>query len=183
MLGTAFAYIADAFFIVRISLAAATAPGEACLSGGGAGCWAPAGKPANASPSITPAAVNIFKTLFIPLLLGSYGLRPFDNANPLRARQDCRARQRDEQTVLHDTRYRAKQARQTRRVLYSCQMGIDNPVAAISDEKVAPLALSQHHLSGKAAFCEGVGHGALRGRQSERDHLHRQRKAADRCDP
>src|SRR5437016_6802423 len=75
MLGTALAYIALAFFIVRISLAAAIAAGEAGLSGGAAGCCAAADKPAKASPSARHAAGKILKTLFIPLLPGIYGWR------------------------------------------------------------------------------------------------------------
>src|SRR5258708_1026102 len=67
MLGTALAYIEAAFFIARISFAAATAAGEACLSGGGdaGACWASAGTPATASPNARLAADNILATRFI----------------------------------------------------------------------------------------------------------------------
>ena len=44
----------DAFFIARISLAAAIAVGEAGF--GAAGCWASAGIAARASPNARPAA-------------------------------------------------------------------------------------------------------------------------------
>src|SRR6202790_4649824 len=67
MLGTALAYIPLAFFIARISLAAAIAAGDASLSGGG--CCAPAGKPVRANPSARPAADKILKRRFIPILL------------------------------------------------------------------------------------------------------------------
>src|ERR1700722_12626081 len=65
MLGTALAYIMETFFMARISLAAAIAAGEACLSGGAAGCCAAAGRAAKTSPSATAAAGKILKTLFI----------------------------------------------------------------------------------------------------------------------
>ncbi len=73
MLGTAAAYIAEAFFKVRISLAAAMAAGEAGFSGGAAGCCADAGKPASASPRHRPATDIILNTLFIPILLRPCG--------------------------------------------------------------------------------------------------------------
>src|SRR6516162_2638901 len=69
MLGTAFWYIADVFFIARISLAAAMAPGEAAF-GGAAACCAAAGNAAIARASARLAAGKILKTLFIPFLLG-----------------------------------------------------------------------------------------------------------------
>src|SRR6478752_7401081 len=62
-------------------------------------------------------------------------------------------------------------------------MGIDNPVAAIGDQNVTVFALPKHHLPGNAAFGKCLGHGALGRRQAKRDHLHRQRKAAEGCDP
>src|SRR6185369_14172253 len=71
-LGTALAYIALAFFIVRISLAAASAPGEAGFSGVAAGaagaffCCASAGTAVRASPIARPAADKIRERLFIP---------------------------------------------------------------------------------------------------------------------
>src|SRR6266481_7699297 len=68
MLGTALAYIALAFFIVRISFAEAIAAGEAGLSEGGC-CCAPAGTPARASPNARPAADKILERRFIPNLL------------------------------------------------------------------------------------------------------------------
>src|SRR5258705_4187115 len=78
MLGTALAYIALAFFIARISFAAAIAAGDAGLSGGGgdccclggAGCCcAPAGTPARANPIARPAADKVLERRFIPNLL------------------------------------------------------------------------------------------------------------------
>src|SRR5882724_7471099 len=73
MFGIALAYIAPAFFMSRISFAAAIAAGEAGLSGGGccAGCCccAPAGTPVRASPNARPAADKIFERRFIPVLL------------------------------------------------------------------------------------------------------------------
>src|SRR2546430_4644119 len=67
MLGTALAYMAAAFFIARISFAAAIAAGGACLSGGGVAgaCWATAGTPATASPNARLAADNILARRFI----------------------------------------------------------------------------------------------------------------------
>src|SRR5260370_34884107 len=75
MLGTALAYIALAFFMVRISFAAAIAAGEAGLSGGDCCCCAPAGAPARANPNTRPPADKILATLFIPNLprLRPYG--------------------------------------------------------------------------------------------------------------
>src|SRR5258708_39292470 len=68
MLGTAAEYIALAFFIVRISLAAAIAAGEASLSG--SGCCAPARTTVRANPSATLAADKSRENRFIPILLG-----------------------------------------------------------------------------------------------------------------
>src|SRR4029453_18412664 len=74
-LGTALAYIALAFFIVRISLAAAIAAGEpglSCVAAGAAGaffCCATAGTAVRASPAARPAADKIRERLFIPILL------------------------------------------------------------------------------------------------------------------
>ena len=79
---------------------------------------------------------------------------PFDYANSLRARQYCGAGNTDEQPVLDHARYQAQQSGQARRIRYSSQMGIDNPVAAIGDKNVAVLALSDHRLPGNATFCK-----------------------------
>src|SRR5450755_1210582 len=103
MLGTAAAYIALAFFIARISLAAAIAAGEAGL--GAAGCCAPAGTPQRANPSTRPAADRILARLFIPILLRIAALRPFNNANSLSASQHRGAGKTNEQPVLDDARY------------------------------------------------------------------------------
>src|SRR5262245_3237479 len=76
MLGTALAYIAAAFFICRISLAAAMQAGVPCLSdgAGAACCCALAVWLAKANPSARPTAGNILTTLFIPLLPGICGV-------------------------------------------------------------------------------------------------------------
>src|SRR6476646_6873841 len=79
MLGTALAYMALAFFIARISLAAAIAAGVASLSGGaavagaGAFCWAITGPATSASDRARPAADNIREKFVIPVLL-DYGI-------------------------------------------------------------------------------------------------------------
>ena len=72
-----------------------------------------------------------------------------------------------------------EQSREMRSIADALKMGIDNPVAAIGDKNVAVLALSDHHLPGNAAFGKGLDHRPLRRRQSERDHLDRQRKLAE----
>src|SRR5215831_35776 len=128
MLGTAFWYIADAFFIARISLAAAIAPGEAAF-GGAAACCAAAGNAAIARASARPAAGKILKTLFIPFLLG-------------KLRRHCRSTTRipcapARMAVLDNTRDCAQKARQSRGILYAAEVGVDNPVAAIGDKNVA----------------------------------------------
>src|SRR5436305_866848 len=77
MLGTALAYIAPAFFMFRISFAAAKAAGEAGLSAGAAvgaaclaaGCCAWAAAPAKTSPIARPAMATIFEPYVIPILL------------------------------------------------------------------------------------------------------------------
>ena len=155
MFGTAFAYIALAFFMVRISLAAAIAAGDACLTGAGcfgAGGWAPAGTPASASARAKPAAGKIPEKLFIPILLDCGAHEPFDNANSVSARQHSRAGKTNKQPVLDDTGYRGQQSCQARRIGYPAEMGIDDPVAAIGDENVAIPALSNRHLPGNAGF-------------------------------
>src|SRR5439155_1177567 len=83
-------------------------------------------------------------------------------------RQNCRAREVDEQPVLDNAGYRTQQAREMRGVFYSSEVGIDNPVAAIGDEKVALSALSHHHLPGNATFRKRCGHRALGRREPER---------------
>src|SRR6516165_7823747 len=128
MLGTAFWYIADAFFIARISLAAAIAPGEAAF-GGAAACCAAAGNAAIARASARPAAGKILKTLFIPFLLG-------------KLRRHCRSTTRIPCAP-------ARMAVLARPMNSPCsttpvaghprcaEMGVDNPVAAIGDKNVA----------------------------------------------
>src|SRR5436305_14042717 len=73
MLGTAEAYIALAFFMARISLAAASAAGDACFSGGAAagagclaaGCWACSGAAATASPATSAAAAAMIFARYV----------------------------------------------------------------------------------------------------------------------
>jgi len=90
-------------------------------------------------------------------------LSPFNYANSLRSSQNCGAGQADEQPVFDDTRDQVQQACQTRRIGYSPEMGIDNPVAAIGDKNVAVLALPDPHLPGNAALGKCCGHGPLGG--------------------
>src|ERR1700741_1487490 len=144
MLGTAAEYITLAFFNARISLAASLAAGETGLIGVGnrAGCCAPAGAAAKANPSARPAADKILARLFIPILPGFSASWPFNNANSLRAGQDCGTGKPYEQPVLADAGYDIQQPCQTRSIDYSSKMGIDNPVATIGDKNVAVLALS-----------------------------------------
>src|SRR6266480_1929504 len=182
MLGTALAYIAPAFFIDRISFAAAIAAGEASLSGGGF-CCAPAGTMVRASPNARAAADKILEKHFIPDSPEIAALQPFNNAYSVGACQHRRARKTDEQPVLDNARDQGQQARQTRSIGYASQMGIDNPVAAIGDKNVAVFALSDHHLPGNAAFRKCPAHASLRRRQAERNDLDRQRKAAENFNP
>src|SRR5258705_12359099 len=102
--------MALAFFIARISFAAASAAGEACLSGGAdaGACWATAGTPATASPNARLAADKILEKRFIPILLRFSALPPFNYANSLRACQDCHAGKASEQPVLDNTRYQGQ---------------------------------------------------------------------------
>src|SRR4051812_14631495 len=118
MLGTAAAYIAAAFFKVRISLAAAIAAGEAGLSGGAAGCCADAGRPASASPRTRPATDMNLTTLFILILLTLRlpppelaASAPLDNANSLGAGEHGHAGQSNEQPVFDDPRNRSQPVR------------------------------------------------------------------------
>src|SRR6185312_15616129 len=186
MLGTALAYMAPAFFICRSSLAAAMQEGVAGFSPSicGACCCCPlAGSDSNASPSATPAAGRIPKTLFIPLLLGFTALPPLDNANSLRARKQGHARQLGEQPMLDDAGYRVEQARKAYRLGNAPQMGINNPVAAIGDKNVAIPPLAERHVAGDATFRKGFGHAAPGRGQPERDYLDRQRKPPQNVDP
>src|SRR4030088_2216861 len=183
MLGMALAYMALAFFMARISLAAAIAAGDAGLSAGAAGCCARAGTPARASPITRPAADKILKRRFIPGLHKIAALPPFNNTNSLRARQHRRAGKIDEQPMLDNARYRVQQSREMRSIADALKMGIDNPVAAIGDKNVAVLGLSDHHLPGNPAFRKCLAHGPPRRRQAERNDLDWQRKAAENLDP
>src|ERR1019366_3100679 len=175
ILGTALAYIALAFFIARISLAAAIAAGDAGLSGAGCCCCcccAPAGTPVRANPSARPAANRIPERLFIPILLDC-GSWPFNNANSLRAGQHRDAGKTNEQPVLDHARYRVQQSRQARRIGYLPQIGIDNPGAAIGEKSMATPAFSDRHVPGNAVFRTCPADGALRRREAERNDLHR----------
>src|ERR1700733_10544106 len=133
--------------MVRISRAAARAPGEAGLSAGNCCgcCWAVAGMEPSANPNARPnarlAAGQIFERHFIPTLLDD-GLPPFNHTYSLRACQHGGVRNADEQPMLDDARYRGQQCGEARRVGYSFQMGIDDPVAAIGDKNVTVLGLS-----------------------------------------
>ena len=110
-------------------------------------------------------------------------LAPFENANSLCARQYNRAGKADEQPMLDDARDRVQQACQTRRIGDPSKMGIDNPVATIGDKNVAVLPLADPHLPGNAGLRKCPRDGAPGRPEAERDHLDRQRKAAERLDP
>src|ERR1700710_1510156 len=120
MLGTALEYIAAAFFIARISLAAAIAPGVPCLSGtdvaAGAGgfCCATAGTAVRARAR--PVADKMLERHFIPILLRWRGLPTFNNANSLRACQNSGPGEADEQSMLDNAGYRGQQSRQARSI-------------------------------------------------------------------
>src|ERR1700681_1631271 len=182
MLGTAFAYIAAAFFMVRIFLGSAIAADVPGLIVAPA-CCAPAGRPASASPTTRPAADKILKRRFIPNLHKIAALPPFNNTNSLRARQHRRADKTDEQPMLDNARYRVQQSREMRSIADALKMGIDNPVAAIGDKNVAVPGLSDHHLPGNTAFRKCQAHGPPRRGQGERNNLDWQRKAAENLDP
>src|SRR5258706_11935327 len=175
--------MAFAFFMARISLAAAIAAGDPDLSAGAAACWAPAGTPARASPSARPAADKIIERLFIPILPKITALPPFNNTNSLTACQHRRAGKANEQPMLDNARYRVQQSRQPRRIADAIEMGIDNPVAAIGDKSVTVLALSDHHLPGNAAFRKCKPHAAPGCCEAERNDLDGQGKAAKYFDP
>ena len=88
--GVRAARIAAAFFMVRISLAAASAAGEAGLSavGGAASfCWADAGAPISARLNARAAADKLPERLFIPILLncGAKAVQQYEFRWPLRA--------------------------------------------------------------------------------------------------
>ena len=108
MLGTALAYIALAFFIARISLAAAIAAGDACLSGGAGRLPAPLLAPAAPRPAPVraqgPRPTRFLKGSSFQILLEITALPPFNNTNSLRACQHRRAGQTDEQPVLDNAR-------------------------------------------------------------------------------
>src|SRR6202012_1278181 len=110
-------------------------------------------------------------------------LTPFNNPNSLRARQHRRAGKTDEQSVFDDTWNGAQQSRQILRPGYAAKMGVDNPVATVSDENVAILPLSDHHWPGNSIFGKRAADGALGRRQPERNDLDRQGKATERLDP
>ena len=98
-------------------------------------------------------------------------LPPFNHTNSLRACQHGGARNANKKPMLDDARYRSQQCREARRVGYSSQMGIDEPMAPIGDKNVTVPGLSDHHLAGDAGFGKGPGDGALRRRQPERNDL------------
>ena len=156
--------------------------GGAAVAGAGAFCWALTGAAPSASDRARPAADNIREKFVIPVLL-DYGVTPFNHSNSLRARQHHRAGKADEQPVLDHAGDQAQQACQARRILYSSEMGVDDPVAAIGDKNVAVLAFPQHHLPGNPAFGKRACHGATGRGETERNHLDRQRKAAEHIDP
>src|SRR6516225_3912126 len=157
MLGTAFWYIADVFFIARISLAAAMAPGEAAF-GGAAACCAEAGNAAIARANARPAAGKILKTLFIPFLLGKQRRSlPLNNANSLRTRQNGRAGETEEQPVLDSTRDCAQKARQTRGILDAPRWASTIQWPPSVTKTWPSLGLSDRHLLGYATFRKRLG--------------------------
>ena len=134
-------------------MAAAIAAGDAGLAELPAVC-APAGAPRQRqSERKARGRQNSCKALHSnsPQIAASW---PFNNANSLGARQHRHAGETDEQPVLDDARYGGQQARQARRIGYSSEMGIDDPVAAIGDKNVAVPAFSDHHLPGNAGFAQ-----------------------------
>src|SRR5258708_6840938 len=182
MLGTAFAYIALTFFMVRISFAAAMAAGDAGFSCDcGAGC-ARAGSPENARPNPSPAAIMTVERSFIRFSSIAV-LWPFKNANSVGASQHRHARKTNEQPVLDDARNRVQQAGQAGSVGYQPEMGIDYPVATIGDKSMAVSAISDTHLPGSATCREPLPHCPPRRREPKRNDLDRQREAAESRDP
>ena len=75
--------------------------------------------------------------------------------------------------MLDNARYRVQQSRQARSIVYSFEMGVDNPVAAIGDKNVAVLALSDHHMPGNAALRKCLADRAARRREAERNDFDR----------
>src|SRR5579864_8516506 len=114
------------FFTARRSLAAASAEGEAGLSGAGcwpAGCCARAGRAENAKPSARPVASKILDRPFIFQFSLIAALPPLNNTNSPRAGQHCHAGKANEQPVLDNTRNGNQRLRQARRVRYASEMG------------------------------------------------------------
>src|SRR5258708_35918971 len=106
-------------------------------------------------------------------------LAPFDNANPLGARQYNRAGKADEQPMLDDARDRVQQACQTRRIGDPSKMGIDNPVATIGDKNVAVLPLADPHLPGNAGLRQCPRDGEPGSPEAARATLDGQRNTSD----
>ena len=172
--------MAFAFFISRISLAAAIAAGEAGLrAAAGRRHGVPAsGQRQHQARGRQNSKGSSFRFSSIA------ALPPFNNANSLGACQHRDAGKANEQSVLDNARYRGQRSCQAWRIGYSSEMGIDDPVAAIGDKNVAVLALSDHHLARKRRFPQMPRPMRPPGRrQAERNHLHRQRKAAEHCRP
>src|SRR4029078_9699905 len=74
--------------------------------------------------------------------------RLFDYLHASRPANNGRVRKPMKEAVSHDPGYRRKRMRQGSGVVNPAKLGIDNPVAAVSDKRMAVLRLSYHQRAG-----------------------------------
>ncbi len=70
-------------------------------------------------------------------------LTPLHDTHAVRSGKNGRLRKADEQTMLHDPGNGRKRLRQRLGIANAAERGVDNPVAAIRDERMAVFALPQ----------------------------------------
>src|SRR5262249_38094623 len=123
---------------------------------------------------VRPRASSSIRSSF----LVSFRLSPFNHADSLAARQNGRAGQADEQSMLHPAEDRTQGDREPCGILDPSKMGIEDPVATIGDENVAVLGLAERHLPGNAGLRKCLLDRPPCRAKSERNDLQGQRKTA-----
>src|SRR6476660_321573 len=111
----------------------------------GFGCWAFASglKITRLRPSAAArAALSMAFATLILILHIARDSRLFDYLHASRPANNGRVCKANKEAVLHDPGYRRKRMRKSGRIVNPAKLGIDNPVAAVSDKRMAALGSS-----------------------------------------
>src|ERR1700733_10245826 len=93
------------------------------------------------------AAGRMVRRAIIGALPSCLRLGPLDNTHPVRTGDNSSPRDADEQAMLHDARDGGKPARESLRIGYLPQLGVQQAVPAIRDESMAVRRLAKQRRS------------------------------------